>query len=205
MTNEEFIKSVSKEGEVWKDVPGYENYYIASNLGRVASLNRSYINSKGVTIPLKPSIIRSNDGGSGYHYVTLCKDKVHNKLLRHRVIALTFLDNPENKPLVDHINGDKTDCRVENLRWATYSENMHNETTLQKFKESFCAKGRTIVCLKNNKLVKIYQYPGESKQDGFCPGNVIKACDHIYQQCNGYQFMYYDEYNQLLEKDQSLN
>lgn len=205
MTNEEFIKSISYEGEEWKDIPGYEGFYKASSLGRVISLHRVIIRKTGAQQTMQPILIRSNDGSSGYHYITLCKYGHKKKLPIHRVIAFAFLDNPDNKPIIDHINGNKEDNRVSNLRWATYSENMKNENTVQKFRLTFSEKGRSVVQLKDNKLIRIYQYSSETKHYGFVPSNVRKACNHIYSQHKGYQWMYIDEYNDLLEKDQSLN
>ena len=204
MTNEEFIKSISQEGEVWKDVPDYQGFYMASTEGRLISLFRTITRKNGVKQTMQPSLVRSNDGSSGYHYVTLCKNGNKQKIPLHRVIALTFLQNPENKPVVDHINGQKDDNRLCNLRWATYSENMNNSTTIEKAKLACSEKGKSVVCLLNGKLIKIYQYPSETRFDGFCPNSVRNTCNHVYSQHKGYTWMYIDEYNNLL-KDQALN
>tara|TARA_R110000796_G_scaffold142592_1_gene259147 strand:- start:166 stop:639 length:474 start_codon:yes stop_codon:yes gene_type:complete len=60
-----------------------------------------------------------------YPYVKICKNSKHKKLYQHRILAIAFIPNPENKPEVDHINGNKHDNRLENLRWTTHKENMN--------------------------------------------------------------------------------
>lgn len=64
----------------------------------------------------------------GYLQFTLRMNGNHKGLKQHRAIALLFIPNPDNKPCVDHCNGNRCDNRVENLRWCTYSENNHNRT-----------------------------------------------------------------------------
>jgi len=89
----------------------YPDYYISS-LGRVFSLK--------TLDHLKPRRI-----GKGYRAVYINKRKNGHKknLYIHRLVALAFIDNPEQKPMVDHINGNKADNRLENLRWSTPKEN----------------------------------------------------------------------------------
>ena len=64
----------------------------------------------------------------GYYIYQLQLDKKEHNINRHRLIAETFIPNPNNKWCVDHINGIRTDDRLENLRWATASENLQNKT-----------------------------------------------------------------------------
>lgn len=73
---------------------------------------------------LKLCSIRDKKGKEKYLMVCVAgKSSQHHEQYVHRLVAMAFVPNPDNKPLVDHINRDKNDCRAENLRWVTYSEN----------------------------------------------------------------------------------
>lgn len=109
--------------EVWRDIPGYEGRYQASNLGRVRNTERLNLPGAGV---LRPFV-----NCNGYHIAVL---QMHGRKTRtgvHRLVALTFLPNPENKPQINHINGNKDDNRPDNLEWVTCSENnLHRRRVL---------------------------------------------------------------------------
>lgn len=118
--------------EIWKDIEGYEGYQV-SNLGRVKSLER--ITFSGVnysTKKIQPEKIKAqNINNRGYYYVTIKK----KKLFVHRLVAIAFIDNPFNKPCVDHINTDKSDNTVDNLRWVNSKENQNNNLTRKHMSE----------------------------------------------------------------------
>ena len=95
----------------FKSIDGYDNYAI-SNLGEVLSYKRGYWKR------LKPYL-----GKNGYCYVNLSNEaKVTHKYI-HRLVAEAFLENPERKTVVNHIDGDKSNNNVENLEWVTFQEN----------------------------------------------------------------------------------
>lgn len=95
--------------EMWKDIPGFEGLYQVSSLGRIRR------NGKFKT--LRPD-------RRGYLTVWLCKNSVQKNHKVHRLVASVFIPNPESKRTVNHIDGNKQNNRVENLEWATHSENI---------------------------------------------------------------------------------
>jgi hypothetical protein len=98
--------------ENWKDIDGYEGLYKISSLGNVKSTH------KKIEIILKPKKDKY-----GYLTFTLAKNSAKRSQTIHRSVAIAFIDNPENKPQVNHINGIKHDNSFLNLEWVTQSEN----------------------------------------------------------------------------------
>lgn len=101
--------------EIWKDVVGYEGYYQVSNLGRIKRTR----GGKGA----QSGKILKQYMRDGYSSVYLTKDAKTEGYSVHRLVAMAFHENPENKICVNHINGVKSDNRAVNLEWVTYKEN----------------------------------------------------------------------------------
>ena len=118
--------------EIWKDILGYEGIYQVSNLGNVKSLDRDYIAGSGSIIHRNEHFIKPSKNTKGYLIVRLFKNGKSRTMLVHRLVAEAFIPNPDNKPQVDHINGDKKLNVVSNLRWATNEENCRNPNTIWK-------------------------------------------------------------------------
>lgn len=112
--------------EIWKDVVGYEGLYEVSNLGKVRSVSRG--NRKGRVRVLYQS--------GRYLDVVLSKEGKHKTHDVHRLVAMAFIPNPNNKAQIDHIDGNSINNNVTNLRWATPKENNNNPITIQRNHEA---------------------------------------------------------------------
>ena len=122
-----FAYDPDPEQEVWKPVVGYEGIYEVSNFGRVLSLDRLVPLRNNAIRPTKGRIITPCLKPNGYLYITLKRDGRQKMRFVHRLVAQHFLDNPDNKPEVNHIDFDKTNNKADNLEWCSKSENaLHN-------------------------------------------------------------------------------
>ena len=108
---------LNNNAEIWKPVKGYETNYQVSNLGNIRSIKSSQGNYR--ERPKKAFI-----GTNGYYVVNLWKDNKGSSHSLHRLVCIAFLDNPDNKPTVNHIDGNKENNEISNLEWATQSENL---------------------------------------------------------------------------------
>ena len=112
------------QDEIWEDIPGYYGLYQVSNKGRVKSMDR-YLNGHLMLAKIKKACETAKRNGRQGYLCTRIKDinGKSNCLYIHRLVAQTFIPNPQNKPTVNHKDGNKHNNCVENLEWATYSEN----------------------------------------------------------------------------------
>lgn len=193
MTNEEFLKSITLDGEEWRDVVGYAGLYVVSNFGRVAKMTHSqtWINHGTISTRIYPAHIliptkikprKIKDYGC---YLTVkLGPKSNRKLCQvHRLVAEAFLTNDNDYPHIDHIDGNKENNRVENLRYCTPKMNMNNPITKERIRQS--NTGNTLIAknvripvasIINGVIHKVYTSMISVKQDGYSPMSVRRCC-----------------------------
>lgn len=197
MTNQEFIESIRLEGEEWKDVVGFEGSYIVSSLGRVASLPRITMrNNKPMKLQgkiMKPIIDRH-----GYEYISLRKDNIYFRIFIHRIVALAFLDNPNKKKEIDHIDTNPRNNNIHNLRWCTISENRLNPITLKKLiNKSPLYNEVPIVGIGDKEIIYFRSY-GEAVRNGFNINGIRRCINKGQSFYNGYKWMLLSDYESLV-------
>lgn len=106
--------------EIWKPILDFEGLYEVSNLGRVKSL---VLTGQGHRNKRSERILRHGINSSGYPLVSLQNNKFKKSLAVHRLVATAFIENPTNKPCVNHIDGNKSNNMIDNLEWVSFSEN----------------------------------------------------------------------------------
>ena len=192
--------------EIWKPVKEWEDFYLVSNLGRVKSLNRITRNGSGLFLK-KGRLLKNHINNKGYEYLYLKNKEKKKKMYVHRLVAMSFIPNPNNKKEVNHIDCNPLNNNVFNLEWVTHKENMSymsklgrsNKTGewLNKIKEKNVANGKKVAQLdvKTNKVIKIFETIQSVKNDGFRPGDVCRCCKKIRATHKGYKWRYVNDRN----------
>jgi hypothetical protein len=146
------------------DVIGYENLYTINTNGDVYSVKRNKY--------LKHFIDKD-----GYAYVSLSKNCKGKKFKLHRLLAIHFIPNPDNKPEINHIDGNKLNNELSNLEWCTSSENQLHafRTGLQRTVN----KRKVGKYSLDGELLKVYDSLTDTKKDGFRPPDICSCCKHL--------------------------
>ena len=182
----------------------YEELYKVSNLGRILSLN---YNGTG-----KPDLMTPVDNGDGYLVAHFRKNGESKNCLVHRLVAETFLENPENKPCVNHkIEGDEgktmnfvffnedgsVDEEKSTIEWATYKENNNYATRNERVSKTLTNGKRSKRVLQlslTGDLIREWPSTRECGRNGFDTGAVGRCCNGKQKTAYGFRWMYYDDY-----------
>ena len=177
--------------EIWKDVPGYVGLYQISNYGRVKSVFRNEIcgnmNRKRNEKILKPSLRKR------YYFVSLSKNGIKYNAVIHRLVAAAFIPNPDNKPCIDHIDGDRTNNHADNLRWVTAKENSNNYNAPNTYKGKKINKGGKAVLqydLEGNFIKEWVTTMEIQRQLNYHRSNISNCCNGLVKTAYNYIWRY---------------
>lgn len=166
--------------EEWKDISGYEGYYQVSNLGNVKSLDRTILQNNGVTINPKGKQLKQHLNHKGYPEVNLTRGGKAKGFRIHRLVAIAFIPNTDNKPEVNHINCIKTDNSVDNLEWVTGVENIRHafqNGLIDRTKMDIKTKLEVEKYCLSGELIETYESVAEAaRKNNICHASVSYCC-----------------------------
>ena len=163
------------EGEIWKDVVGYEGIYKVSDRGNVFSAVRRDSNGR----KCGGRIMKPIQSIGGYLRISLYKNGVEKRKLVHRLVAEAFIPNPENHPAINHRDEVKTNNELSNLEWcdARYNNNYGTRT------ERVSKKVRAVNVETGEVLT--FNSTQEAVRKGYSSGPVSRACRGVYKTVRG--------------------
>lgn len=154
--------------EMWKDIPDYEGLYQVSNLGNIKSLIKNKI--------LKPYINKKN----GYSYIGLHKNKKIKVIRIHRLVAIVFMPNPNNFPVINHKNKIRTDNNIDNLEWCS-----------QKYNVTYSLAKKILQYDLNNVFLKEWDSAMEIQRNlKINNSNIIACCRSKRKTAGGFKWKY---------------
>jgi len=203
MTNQEFIESIRLEGEEWRDVVGWNNYLVSS-YGRIVSKFYTYehdgkIYHKNASI-LKPT---HNGGKPGYLTVMLSEGKHHRKRISvHRIVAIAFIPNPQNLPVINHKDENSFNNCANNLEWCTQAYNnaygSHRSRAAEKMRYSAPNRREVVQLTVSGKLLAKYDSIAfASDATGINRTTIDGAILHNHITKKQFRWMYLSDYEKL--------
>ncbi len=190
-------KTTKEKIEIWKDINEYNGKYQISNLGRIRRNNPRF---KQKQMILKTHIV------NGYENIILRKDGHKYNHYIHRLVAIAFIDNSDNYPCIDHIDTNKTNNVVSNLRWCTRKSNSNNPLTLRHMRENNPKSmlGKKGVLHPRSKKVLQFDLEGKfinefesisqaSKLTNTNQGNLYLCCIGKRNKCNNFKWSFKNE------------
>ena len=178
MTKRKYQEPVDLDPRHWKPTYILPEIYRISDDGRIYSLKYR-------------KILKTYLGTSGYMFFTIRSSGIKKSVYIHRLVATAFIPNPENKREIDHINGDRLDNRVGNLRWVSSKENKHNENTyphsLMHTLKMIEMSKRPVSLYKDGVLIREFEsQKAASEYLGICPSAVSYYISGKGKQYKGY-------------------
>jgi hypothetical protein len=177
--------------EIWKEIDGYNGIYLISNTGIIKSKGRKWRK-------IGEYRIMKQCHSSGYKGVMLSLNGKMTFKKVHRLLAIAFIPNPENKPHINHLNGVRDDNRIENLEWCTHSENMQHaydyglKKPVKQLKSHLSPHSKA-VCktdYNGNIIESFYCLNDIKRKYGYDPTLISKCCKGMVSKCYGFKWMY---------------
>lgn len=198
LSNLELADYSDLENEIWKDIQGYEGIYQVSNLGRVKRLAHEDVyyrkdTNKQCHRPVGEKILKLLHAHDGYLDICLMRNGADSYYAVHRLVAAAFIPNPENKPQVNHIDGNRSNNVVHNLEWCTCQENVQDQ--IRRSGRDACiaairkVQGRQLKCIETQ---QIFASIGEASCQLGCDSGAIPSSIERRSCCFGWTFIYLD-------------
>lgn len=179
--------------EYWKPIPGYLDLYEISSFGRVRSLER-FINDRGCVYLRKSKLLKLSKNKDGYLAVTLYKSGQRKTFKVHRLVAMAFIPNPDNLPMINHKDCNPANNTVENLEWCTQKYNVSYGTANQRRSKTLqnCNHFSKPVYqyTLDGVLVRVWPSAAEAGRNGFCESHVAACCRGERKTHRGYIWSY---------------
>lgn len=178
----------------WSDIKGFEGYYQASECGDIKSLDRT-VHNNGCETKVVEKILKQQKDKKGYSVITLRANGLKKTFKVHRLVAIHFIDNPQNLPEVNHKDGNKSNNHKSNLEWCTtkgnishaFENGLRTPPMLGKFGKEHNRSKRVSMYLKSGKFVKSFDSLTEaSKYAETNVGNISSALNGIRKTAGGY-------------------
>lgn len=193
------------DGEVWRDIVGYEGYYQVSNLGRVKSLDRTIVGKDGRSKHLSERALRQynyvrhkSEGKevTKYMFIRLCSGNVMKNFFVHKLVATAFCSKSDNDTEVNHIDENPSNNRADNLEWCTHSKNINHGGRNRKVAERIPNRREVDQYTKDGKFIKRhFSISDAARETGIDVSHISMCCRGLVRCARGFLFCYAGEFN----------
>ena len=167
--------------EIWADIEGYENLYAISSKGRCWSYKTN-------------KFLKEDINNDGYLRFSLFKDGKHKRYLAHRLVAKSFVNNPNQYPEINHINENVKDNCVGNLEWCTHKQNINYGSRNKKVSMALKNNQNSAKRVQNIDTLNIYDSLTKAeKETGICKTQICLCCKFKAKTAGGYHWRYVEK------------